>query len=238
MYTLDITLSDLNVKIEYKSDYIKTLCKDYLSEFDTADICVKHDENSILKEKDALPSMYYQSCESNCIHRSIAENLPQFNRFVFHGAAIEHYGKAYVFTAPSGTGKTTHIRLWKKYLGDSVKIINGDKPIIKVDTSCTVYGTPWCGKEGYQQNSSAPIGAICVLKQSKTNNIKRIDNSQALKHLMPQVYMPSGELPLSQTLSLMGKVIENVPIYMLECDISETAFKTSYNKLISKKSDA
>lgn len=235
MYTLDIKLSDLNVKIEYKSDYIKTLCKDYLSKFDTADICVKHDENSILKEKEVLPSMSYQSCESNCIHRSIAENLPQFNRLVFHGAAIEYGGKAYIFTAPSGTGKTTHICLWKKYLGDSVKIINGDKPIIKADTSCTVYGTPWCGKEGYQQNSSAQIGAICVLKQSKTNSIKRIDNSQALGHLMHQVYMPQSPDALSLTLALIGKLIENVPIYLLECDISETAFKTSYQTLTENK---
>lgn len=235
MQTLKLILSDLKISIEHKYDYMTLVGKDYTADFDKPDIYAKTDDSLIAKENSATPTASPQMCESICLYRNIAEQLPLFDRFVFHGAAIEHGGKAYIFTAPSGTGKTTHIRLWKKYLGDSVKIINGDKPIIKIDTSCTVYGTPWCGKEGYQQNSSAQIGAICVLKQSKTNSIKRIDNSQALGHLMHQVYMPQSPDALSLTLALIGKLIENVPIYLLECDISETAFKTSYQTLTENK---
>ncbi len=231
MPKLDILLADLKIQIEHKYDYMSQFCKDYLFEFGAPDITAKTDKESILKEKELVPGAHIESCESLCIYRAIAEQLPQFDRFVFHGAAIEYEGEAYLFTAPSGTGKTTHINLWRKYLGDKVDIINGDKPIIKVDDTATVYGTPWAGKEGYQHNASAPIGAICILKQSKTNSIVRLKNSEAINHLMRQVYLPHNPLSLSKTLELLGVLIENTPVYMLECDISKEAFEASFNAM-------
>lgn len=231
MQTLKLILSDLKISIEHKYDYMTLLGKDYTADFDKPDIYAKTDDSLIAKENSATPTASVQACESICLYRNIAEQLPLFDRFVFHGAAIECGGSAYIFTAPSGTGKTTHIRLWKKYLGDSVNFINGDKPIINLNSTPTVYGTPYAGKEGYQQNTSATIKAICVIKQSKTNSIRRIEKSQAINHLMHQVYMPQSPDALSRTLALIGKLIENVPIYLLECDISENAFKTSYQTL-------
>jgi len=207
------------------------LCKDYIADFEKSDITAVTDENAVLKEKEMVPAAPIETCESLCIYRAIAEQLPQFDRFVFHGAAIEHGGNAYLFTAPSGTGKTTHINLWKKYLGNNVNIINGDKPIINVADNPIIYGTPWAGKEGYQRNVSAPLKAICILKQGKTNNITRLKTADALNHIMRQVYMPHNVQALSKTLALIGKIIENIPVYMLECDISEEAFRTSYEEL-------
>ncbi len=231
MYKLDILLADLKIQIEHEYHYMSQFCKDYLSEFDAPDITAIADKKSILKEKELVPGAPIEACESLCIYRAIAEQLPQFNRFVFHGAAIEYDGSAYLFTAPSGTGKTTHINLWHKYLGDKVDIINGDKPIISADKTSTVYGTPWAGKEGYQRNTQAPLKAICILKQSKTNSIVRLKNSEAINHLMRQVYLPSNPLALSKTLELLGTVIENTPVYILECDISKEAFETSFNQM-------
>ncbi len=231
MQKIDILLADLKINIEYKYDYMSYLCKDYISQFDTSDIIAKADNAAILKEKELVPSAPIESCESLCIYRAIGERLPHFDRFVFHGAAIEYGGNAYLFTAPSGTGKTTHINLWKQYLGDEVDIINGDKPIIKVADTSTVYGTPWAGKEGYQRNTSAPLKAICILKQGKTNNIVRLKKSDAVNHLMRQVYLPHDPVALSKTLALLGTVIENTPVYMLQCDISKEAFDASYKIL-------
>lgn len=231
MQMLDILLADLKIRIEHKYDFMQQFCKKYTAYLETPDITAKTDEKAVLKEKEMVPSAPIEVCESLCIYRSIGEQLPYFDRFVFHGAAIEYDGKAYLFTAPSGTGKTTHINLWKKYLGDRVDIINGDKPIIHTGEISTVYGTPWAGKEGLHRNASAPLCAICILKQGKTNNIVRLDKSSAVNHLMRQVYMPSDSVALSKTLALLGKIIENIPVYILECDISEDAFKTSYNAL-------
>ena len=231
MHKLDIILSDLKVNIEHKYDYMTEFCKDYIASFDAADIVAKADDDAIAKEKEMVPLAPIESCESLCIYRAIAEKLPQFNRFVFHGAAIEYQNSAYLFTAPSGTGKTTHINLWHKYLGDKVQIINGDKPIISIDDDITVYGTPWAGKEGYQRNAKAPLKAICILKQSKTNGIVRIDHSDAINHLMRQVYMPHNATSLSSTLALLGKMIEKIPVYELSCDISKEAFDTSFGEM-------
>lgn len=233
MQKLDILLADLKINIEHKYDYMSHFCKDYISRPHTPDIIAKADDAAILKEKEMVPSAPIESCESLCIYRAIGEQLPHFDRFVFHGAAIEYGGNAYLFTAPSGTGKTTHINLWKQYLGDKVDIINGDKPIIKAGDTSTVYGTPWAGKEGYQRNTSAPLKAICILKQAKTNNIVSLKKSDAINHLMRQVYLPHDPVSLSKTLALLGNVIENTPVYMLECDISKEAFQASYNALIT-----
>ncbi|PLS31407.1 hypothetical protein Uis1B_0748 [Bifidobacterium margollesii] len=124
--------------------------------------------------------------ETLAVFRKIAEVAPAHRRLVFHGATIEYQGKAYIFTAPSGTGKTTHIRLWKRVFGDRVGIINGDKPMLEVrcdaddrrvadgrqrvggerHASVIAYGTPWAGKERWQRNVSAPVAGICVVNRA------------------------------------------------------------------------
>ena len=111
-------------------------------------------------------------------------------------------GGLFALAMPRGTGKTTHINLWRRNLGDNVRMINGDKPIIQVAENAIVYGTPWAGKEGYNRNVSAPIKAICILKQGKTNNIVKLGIGDALNSIMKQVYMPKNPESLSKTLSL------------------------------------
>jgi hypothetical protein len=94
-------------------------------------------------------------------------------------------------------------------------------PNLRIDT----------GKEGYQRNAKAPLKAICILKQSKTNGIVRIEHSDAINHLMRQVYMPHNAISLSSTLALLGKMIEKTPVYELSCDISKEAFDTSFGEM-------
>lgn len=229
---LDILLADLKIQIEHEFDFMAGFCKKYVADFDAPDITAKVTQDAVLKEKEAVPTADIGVCESLCIYRDIAEQLPKFNRFVFHGAAIECDGKGYIFTAPSGTGKTTHINLWKKNLRDRVDIINGDKPIIKLDDKITVYGTPWAGKEGLYRNAHAQLCAICILKQGNTNKITQLDKSAAINHLMRQVYLPQNADACEKTLELIGKVIESTPVYLLECDISNDAFLAAYEKMV------
>lgn len=228
-------LSDLNVKIDYNSDFVYTFCKDYITDAENFDIAVSASEEKIAAERKAALTVSADYCETLCIYREIAEKLPEFDRFVFHGAAISYGGKAYLFTAPSGTGKTTHINLWRKALGERVTIINGDKPIIKADKISTVYGTPWAGKERMQNNVSAPLEAISIIKRGTENKIRRLAVSEALNHLMRQFYIPHNKASLDKTLSLVGIVLENTPVYLLECDISDQAFKTSFEALTQEK---
>ncbi len=231
MKKTDIMLADLKISIEHKYDYMTSFCKKYLTQFDAPNILAISNDEATKKEKELVPAAAIEVCESLCIYREIAEQIPNFNCFVFHGAAIEYDGNAYIFTAPSGTGKTTHISLWKKNLGDKVDIINGDKPIVKIGGDITVYGTPWAGKEGLHRNAYAPLKTICILKQGKTNNIVRLNATEAINHLMRQVYMPQCTVALSKTLELLGAMIEKTPVYILECDISNQAFKVAFENL-------
>lgn len=227
----NILLADLKISIEHKYEFMKPFCHKYEAQFDTADILAKTNDDAVKKEKEMVPTAPIEVCESLCIYRDIAEQLPLFDSIVFHGAAIEYDKNAYLFTAPSGTGKTTHINLWKKNLNDRVDIINGDKPIISVKNDIKVYGTPWAGKEGLHRNASAPLKAICILKQAKANKITKLQSSQAINHIMRQVYMPHNTTSLSKTLTLIGKMIDTTPVYILECNISDEAFVTSFNEI-------
>lgn len=232
MQNLDILLADLKIHVEHDYDFMTKFCKKYLCEFSSPDITVVSSKAATIKKFENANGVEMGVCESLCIYRSIAERLPFFERFVFHGAAVEYQNNAYVFAAPSGTGKTTHITLWKKYLGDSLTVINGDKPIIKASNDdFTVYGTPWAGKEGLHNNIKAPLKAICFLKQATQNKIISLGKSEALDRILKQTYIPKNKNALSETLKLIGNVIENIPVYLLECDISELAFKTAYDVL-------
>jgi len=141
----------------------------------------------------------------------------------------------YIFTAPSGTGKTTHVRLWEKYLGSDAEIINGDKPILEVkEDEIVAYGTPWAGKERLQKNTCVPVRGICFLRQSEINTIHKLSKKEALLLLLPQIYIMSDSQKAGKTLELFSEVLERIPIYEFRCNISEQAVKCSFDILTAE----
>ncbi len=230
-----VNFSNLNIKINSKYDYVYNFCRDYLSE-ETPDFAVETTDEKIDNEiasVDFEPSRGY--AESICIYREIAERLPEFNRCVFHGAVIEYNKKGFLFTAPSGTGKTTHIRLWKKFLGDSVEIVNGDKPILQIEEDgVTAWATPYAGKEKYQNHSSVKLSGMCLIKRGKENRIEKVNAGEHITEIISQIYMPYEPLQSIKTLELLDRLLKEVPLYVLHCDISEEAFKTSFGALVNE----
>ncbi|PJM75732.1 hypothetical protein [Bifidobacterium simiarum] len=201
-------VAGLNVAVRSVYDRIAQQSADYLlpsAGFDKdaakADIVVDVSQADIDHEREiGEPGDWSDPyLETLAVFRRIAEVAPGYRRLVFHGATLEYQGKAYIFTAPSGTGKTTHIRLWKQVFGDRVDIINGDKPMLKVDDSAddngsrgemgadlglrgratvTAYGTPWAGKERWQRNVNAPVAGICVVTRAREES-RELDNESA-----------------------------------------------------------
>ena len=162
----------------------------------------------------------------------VADELPGRNKVLMHGAVVAWKQAGYIFTAPSGTGKTTHVRLWKKYLGSDAEIINGDKPILEVrEDEIIAYGTPWAGKERLQKNSCVPVKGICFLRQSEKNNIRKLNKSEALVLLLPQIYIMSDSKKAGRTLELFSKMLEWIPVYEFYCNISEQAVRCSFDAL-------
>ncbi len=183
-------------------------------------------------ERAASPAYPDTYLERLSIYRQIAEGLPAFGRAVFHGAVVQFQGKAYFFSAPSGTGKSTHVALWKRYMGEQVGIINGDKPILGDDgNQILAYGTPWAGKEGWQSNCCAPLQGGCFLRQAKRNQMVRLRPEECAEWLLGQLYLPSHSQAAVQTLELADQIIKRVPMWILECDMSEEAVRLSFETM-------
>lgn len=258
-----IQLADKIIQIEGIYPELKTFCKDYLTEDRSPDFSVHLTEEDIETERSlSTDSALYspQYLETLAALRKIAEKMPSYHRMLMHGAAITYCGDAFLFTAPSGTGKSTHIKLWKKYLTDKVDIINGDKPILSIVPSSEpgvpssdsesnakssspeaqhatirIYGTPWAGKEHWQKNQSGELKGICFLKQSPHNSIQRIQPADFLPSLMKQVYLPADTQAAECTLDLLNTLLTQVPLYLLNCNISEEAVICSFEALTGTK---
>ena len=231
-----VSFSKLNIGIKSEYQYTYDFCREYQCD-EKPDFCVETTQEKIdaeIASVDFNPSRGY--AESICIYREIAEKLPEYNRCVFHGAVIEYNNQGFLFTAPSGTGKTTHISLWKKFLGDKMSIVNGDKPILHIGKEgATAYATPYAGKEKLQNHSFTQLKGICLIKRGSENRIERVNGGDYLTEIVPQIYMPYDSLHALKTLGLLDNLLTAVPLYVLYCDISKEAFKTSFETLTGEK---
>ncbi|MBE6720743.1 MAG: hypothetical protein E7571_08865 [Ruminococcaceae bacterium] len=231
MHKFTVNFAKLNITVNCKFDYTYNFCKDYLSNGNADfEVSVSDEEtDKEIAESPYNPSRPY--AESICVYRAIAEKLPYYDRCVFHGAVISYRGRGYIFTAPSGTGKTTHIGLWQKYL-DGVEIVNGDKPVLHIEEDgVTAYATPYAGKEGYQNHSSVPLCGICLLEQAPQNSIRRLDTAECVTHIMSQTYKPYDTGAVIKTLEMLDRLLRNIPVYLLSCNIGEEAVKYSFEAL-------
>lgn len=154
----------------------------------------------------------------------------QYGSMVFHGSVIAVDGQGYLFTAKSGTGKSTHTRLWRELLGEKAVMVNDDKPILHVtDDGVTAYGTPYNGKHRLGNDISVPLKAICILQRAEENHIEPISKSEAYAMLLQQVYRPQNSKAMRDTLLLIDKMAELVSFYRLGCNMDISAAETAYN---------
>lgn len=173
------------------------------------------------------------------IGRKIAEELLTSSTFLMHGAVVAAGNDAFMFTARSGTGKTTHIMKWLENLPGAF-VVNGDKPLIKVtEKEAIAYGTPWCGKEHLNTNIGVPLRAIVLMERSEDNAIEEISFSQALTTLLQQCYRPTEAGRLRKTLALISALNGKVKFYRFRFNnMKPDAFKTSYEALTGQNANA
>jgi len=222
---LQIRVAELNIEIDNAYPYLARQCRDYLATFERADITVRVTPEEIEEEGRVNPySLSPDYLESVCAYRQIAFQLPLFGAIVFHASVVECDGRAYAFAAHSGTGKSTHTRLWLRVFGDRARVINGDKPIFRLtEQGWRAYGTPWCGKEKWGENASSPLAALCFLERSPRNRIAPIGNDEAVNRLFGQVLMPSEPETADRFFALLDDLIQNTPAYLLGCNMEPEA---------------
>lgn len=234
-------LADMKIGIESQYDYLQEFCKDYCIEDCEPDFSIKMEMEEIEAERKEDGGFWYtkEYLETVATLRKISEKLPLYNRFLFHGAAITYEDEGgFLFTAPSGTGKTTHIRMWRRHLGEGVRVVNGDKPFIAIkENEVRVYGTPWAGKEKWQKNRSAELKGICRIKQGTGCSIRKLEPVECLEWILNEIYIPRTSGMLEITLEHVEKLLGRVPVYELTCDISEEAVKYSFEAMTGFKYD-
>lgn len=173
--------------------------------------------------------------ERASIQRKFAEQLFDSDTLLFHGSAVAVDGEAYLFTAKSGTGKSTHTRLWRQLFGPRAVMVNDDKPFLRItQTAVLVCGSPWSGKHGLDTNITAPLKGICVLERGPENRIRRITPADALPMLLHQSHRPQDPSRLSKYRELVDALAEKAALWRMECNKDPRAAAVAYEAMCGK----
>lgn len=239
MVCFKIRIAQITIEISALYNSTKEFCSSYLSTADK-DFSVNISPEDIENERERSYSadvlegrkpirFSNEYLETLAVYRKIAEKLPFYNAFLFHGSAVAVDNKAYVFTAKSGTGKSTHVSFYQKEFGKRAVIINDDKPIIRmINGNFVVCGTPWSGKHGLNTNIAAPLKAICVLNRGESNSIQRISAEAALEDIVSQSYRPSESVSLAKFLDILSELSSKITYYKLICNKEPEAAVVSF----------
>lgn len=224
-----IKFADHNITVDNKYPYVERLCRDYITD-ENPEFTVKVTDAEIQAENKDGGHWSADYLESLAVYRKICECLLDEDVILFHCSALAIDGKAVLFTAPSGTGKSTHTRLWREHFGDQVVMVNDDKPLLHIGDTITVYGTAYGGKDNLQTNTKAEVSAIIILHQAAENDIIELSPQKAFPTLLNQTYRNETADGMIKTLGLVDG-LSKLPIFSLGCNISDEAVMTVYNEL-------
>lgn len=221
---ITVKIADIPIGIDNRYEHIESISRDYITD-ETPAFTVSVTDVDIECEREMAEDDYSPAyLESIAVFRKIAERLPEYDAIVFHSAVLLKDGKAYAFTAKSGTGKTTHTRLWISEFGDDVRYINGDKPIVRIiDGVPYAFGTPWRGKEGYGSNESAPLAAIALLERAERNSAQIIDSDGGVIRLMTQIHIPKDPVRAMSAMRVADRITSSVRFVELKCNMDKEA---------------
>jgi len=165
--------------------------------------------------------------------RQFYSKLIEFGGFYLHSSAVAMGERAYLFSGPCGTGKSTHTRLWQQLFGEAAQVFNDDKPALRRrEGRWYAYGTPWCGKDGINQNKKVPLAGICFLKQADHNSIRRLSPQEAIQKILSQTFHKIKNVErLDKMLVLLDQLVREIPIYELENRPETDAAKLSYETM-------
>ena len=235
-------LADRIIEINSMHPMIHEQCREYRAagvpdfriEITPSDIVFEREKSAQADKAEERAIQFYSDgyLETLAAYRKIAERMPEYDTILFHGSCVAVDGAGYLFTAKSGTGKSTHTRLWRELLGDRAIMINDDKPLIRIsDSGAIIYGTPWDGKHHLSNNIAVSLKAICILERAKENAILPVTREEALPMLIQQTYRPADPFTLAKTLTLIDRLGMEVKLYRLRCNMDISAAKLSYGTM-------
>ncbi len=232
---LTVRIADLHIELDNRYRYTETMCRDYITPPPPV-----HDLRVHVSSQEV--SHYIAACgrpmtppeaEFHLLYRRICERMPAFDGVLLHAAVVEMDGRGYAFSARRGVGKSTHTALWQAHFAGRAAIINGDKPLIRraADGIFWAYGTPWCGKEGKQQNRKCPLTAICFLEQAAENRVTPATTADTVARLLEATLLPPAPADQDRMAALIGAIVRKTPAYTLACRPDTAAAELAYEFL-------
>lgn len=157
-----------------------------------------------------------------------ARRLLEYGGTYLHASAVVLNGKAYLFSANSGTGKSTHTEKWCRLFG--AVYLNDDKPALRLENDVWMaYGTPWSGKHDLSTPIGVPLGGIAFLKRGEVNEIKPMRPEEAVPRLMHQSLWQLNQQQMEKQLTLLDKLLRQVPVWELTCRNDDDAAIVSHH---------
>ena len=179
----------------------------------------------------------YVSEEISALYRKIADLFVEEDILVFHGSSFKVGNNAFIVTAHSGIGKSTHVKLLEQYLGDKFTYINDDKPLLEIkDSGLMIYSSPWNGKERRGNNSSAPLRSVIFLNRGLTNTYRKLDNKQEVYfRILSQIYLPLDKSKRAKGLKLIDILLRSVNFYEINVNTDISSAVMTYERIIKNE---
>ena len=239
-FMMEVAASVFAVQPSYEST--RAYCADYLTDREP-EFFVSVDREALLREQrlldieadeEGLKRRKFSDMflERSVIQRRVAEALIVKDILMLHGSTVAVDGQAYLFTAPCGTGKSTHTRLWREVFGDRAVMVNDDKPFLKItDEAVIACGSPWTGKHGLGSNVSFPLKVICILSRGSENKIWPLRADDAADFLRSQCFVPEDEEKAGRAIELLERLIRMIPLWQMECTKEPEAAIVAYQAM-------
>ena len=226
-------IAGLKTEYNVRGEFLRERSKSYKADFDDSETEIKLNikEDFIKMKKEEIPYLSLDEHEYMWTSEAFYNELLRHNGMMLHSSCVEKDGFAYLFSARSGTGKSTHTHLWLKNL-EGTRIINDDKPAIIYDNGkWYACGTPFSGKTDENIDVKIPVRAITFLHRSEKNTVKKIPPFQAVSLLIEQTIKPADRSLAENMLELADLLLREVPVFSLGCNLQDDAAVVAYNEI-------
>lgn len=233
MYTGVYTFVGRAVEIVSRYEYIHRRCEPYRCGEPPA-LTLRITEEDMDFVRPGMPAAAEQPLSEGYLEfyaalTALNRRLPDWNTLLFHASAVAMDGEGYLFTAKSGTGKSTHAQYWLERFGERAVVVNDDTPFLEVgDGTVTVYGSPWCGKHDRNRNMAVPVKAVCLLERSEGNFVRPLTAREAFPVLYRQTCQALDAAGRQKELALLDSLAKSVRLYRLGVNMSPQAAQTAY----------
>ena len=226
-------IAGLKTEYNVRGELLRERSKSYKADFDDSETEIKLNikEDFIKMKKEEIPYLSLDEHEYMWTCEAFYNELLRHNGMMLHSSCVEKDGFAYLFSARSGTGKSTHTHLWLKNL-EGTRIINDDKPALIYDNGkWYACGTPFSGKTDENIDVKIPVRAITFLHRSEKNTVKKIPPFQAVSLLIEQTIKPADRSLAENMLELADLLLREVPVFSLGCNLQDDAAVVAYNEI-------